>query len=101
MRKRWPTCCISLPLDRNCRSANLCKRHSRPSIIAALKFPPARLRSACRVTAVFGWDNEFEAHTVDVPAFAIDQYKVTNRQYLEFIAAGGYETRAFWGDGET
>src|SRR5258708_9772905 len=26
----------------------------------------------------FGWDNEFEAVTVDVPAFAIDQYKVTN-----------------------
>ena len=46
----------------------------------------------------FGWDNEYEAHTVDVPAFAIDRYKVTNRQYLEFIAAGGYETRSFWGD---
>ena len=44
----------------------------------------------------FGWDNEYEAHTVNVPQFAIDQYKVTNRQYLEFINAGGYETRAFW-----
>ncbi|MGC2792762.1 MAG: DinB family protein, partial [Candidatus Sulfotelmatobacter sp.] len=31
----------------------------------------------------FGWDNEFEAHTVSVPAFAIDQHKVTNRQYLD------------------
>ena len=46
----------------------------------------------------FGWDNEFEAHIADVPAFDIDQYKVTNRQYLEFIAAGGYEARAFWSD---
>jgi iron(II)-dependent oxidoreductase len=44
----------------------------------------------------FGWDNEYEAHIVDVPAFAIDQYKVTNRQYLEFMAAGGYDTRSFW-----
>ena len=35
----------------------------------------------------FGWDNEYEAHTVEVPAFEIDQYKVTNRQYLEFMAA--------------
>jgi len=25
----------------------------------------------------FGWDNEFEAHRVDVPAFAIDAYNVT------------------------
>jgi gamma-glutamyl hercynylcysteine S-oxide synthase len=46
----------------------------------------------------FGWDNEYEAHTVEVPAFEIDQYKVTNRQYLEFMAAEGYETRAFWND---
>ena len=46
----------------------------------------------------FGWDNEYEAHTVDVSAFVIEQYKVTNRQYIEFIAAGGYETRSFWSD---
>jgi gamma-glutamyl hercynylcysteine S-oxide synthase len=48
----------------------------------------------------FGWDNEYETHTVNVPAFAIDQYKVTNRQFLEFIAAGGYEMRSFWSDGD-
>lgn len=44
----------------------------------------------------FGWDNEYEAHTVDVPAFSIDRYKVTNRRYLDFITAGGYETKSFW-----
>jgi iron(II)-dependent oxidoreductase len=48
----------------------------------------------------FGWDNEYAAQSVEVPSFAIDQYKVTNRQYLEFIAAGGYETPAFWSDGD-
>jgi len=46
----------------------------------------------------FGWDNEYEAHTMAVPAFEIDRYKVTNRQYLEFMSAGGYEARAFWND---
>jgi ergothioneine biosynthesis protein EgtB len=46
----------------------------------------------------FGWDNEYEAHTMAVPAFEIGRYKVTNRQYLEFMAAGGYETRAFWNE---
>ena len=46
----------------------------------------------------FGWDNEYSAHTVEVPAFEIDRYKVTNRKYLEFIAAGGYDTRDFWSD---
>jgi ergothioneine biosynthesis protein EgtB len=47
---------------------------------------------------VFGWDNEFERHSVDVPRFAIDQYKVSNGQYVEFINAGGYENRALWSD---
>ena len=51
-----------------------------------------------RNSNTFGWDNEYDAHSVEVPAFEIDQYKVTNQQYLEFIAAGGYETRAFWTD---
>jgi len=51
-----------------------------------------------RNSETFGWDNEFEGHTVEVPSFEIDQYKVTNRQYLGFMAAGGYETRAFWSD---
>jgi iron(II)-dependent oxidoreductase len=49
-----------------------------------------------RDDAAFGWDNEYEAHTTTVPAFAIDQYKVTNGQYLEFMSAGGYENRALW-----
>jgi iron(II)-dependent oxidoreductase len=53
-----------------------------------------------RAGNLFGWDNEFLAHTVHVPAFAIDQYKVTNQQYLAFIDAGGYENRSLWiGDG--
>lgn len=44
----------------------------------------------------FGWDNEFEAHTVPVPAFSIDQFKVTNRQFLEFLDAGGYQDERWW-----
>ncbi len=46
----------------------------------------------------FGWDNEFEQHTIRVPGFAIDRYKVTNGEYLEFMNAGGYDTRSFWSD---
>jgi iron(II)-dependent oxidoreductase len=51
-----------------------------------------------RADAAFGWDNEYEAHAVHVPAFEIDCYEVTNGQYFDFMAAGGYETRAFWGE---
>lgn len=46
----------------------------------------------------FGWDNEYESVRIEVPAFEIDRYKVTNRQYLNFVLAGGYDTRSFWTD---
>jgi iron(II)-dependent oxidoreductase len=44
----------------------------------------------------FGWDNEFDAHTVDVEAFEIDRYKVKNGEYLRFIQEGGYEEKSLW-----
>jgi ergothioneine biosynthesis protein EgtB len=48
----------------------------------------------------FGWDNEFEQQVVQVPPFSIDKYEVTNRQYLEFVDAGGYSDRARWSDAD-
>ena len=49
-----------------------------------------------RDSGIFGWDNEFNSHSVEVPAFEIDRYMVTNRQFLDFMNAGGYETRRLW-----
>jgi iron(II)-dependent oxidoreductase len=46
----------------------------------------------------FGWDNEFEEHRVEVPAFAIDTNCVTNRDYLRFVRDGGYERPSLWTD---
>lgn len=46
----------------------------------------------------FGWDNEFESHTVMVPSFKIDKYKVTNGQFLMFIDDNGYQRRELWSD---
>ena len=59
-----------------------------PSGVASLGLP--------RNEAVFGWDNEFVFHKVDVPAFAIDRYMVTNGQFIAFMRDGGYENRALW-----
>ncbi|HXY23743.1 MAG TPA: SUMF1/EgtB/PvdO family nonheme iron enzyme [Candidatus Acidoferrum sp.] len=44
----------------------------------------------------FGWDNEFSAHAVNVPEFAIESHNVTNHDFLRFIQAGGYQHRALW-----
>ncbi|MEP6993101.1 MAG: SUMF1/EgtB/PvdO family nonheme iron enzyme [Acidobacteriota bacterium] len=61
---------------------------SIPAGIATLGADPAAVP--------FGWDNELPEHTVDVPAFAIDVYSVTNRDFLEFVEAGGYQRRDLW-----
>jgi formylglycine-generating enzyme required for sulfatase activity len=45
----------------------------------------------------FGWDNEFQAHCVDTPAFSIAKYKVTNGEYLEFVQQGAAPP-FFWKD---
>jgi len=66
---------------------------------SVIKIPPGRTElGLSRTASEFGWDNEFEAYTADVPEFEIDRYMVTNRQFLEFIHAGGYEARKFWKD---
>jgi iron(II)-dependent oxidoreductase len=90
-----------LPLERKVR------QRQKPELLV----PPVKPRMVeipagsatlglSRDSEIFGWDNEYERTVVDVPAFEIDQYKVSNRQYLEFIAAGGYENRAFWKDAD-
>ncbi|HEX4643929.1 MAG TPA: SUMF1/EgtB/PvdO family nonheme iron enzyme, partial [Candidatus Acidoferrales bacterium] len=46
----------------------------------------------------FGWDNEFDELRVEVPAFAIETYNVTNRDYLQFLRDGGYQRRDLWSE---
>lgn len=49
---------------------------------------------------VFGWDNEFGEQQVDVPAFEIDRFMVTNGVFLAFIEDGGYRRRDLWNDAD-
>jgi len=44
----------------------------------------------------FGWDNEFDLNTLEVPRFRIDKYMVTNAEFLRFLEDGGYRNPQFW-----
>ena len=86
-----------LPLDRKVPQGKSSNPVTAPVEHRSVEIPAGPVTLGLRRGVdVFGWDNEYESHTVDVPAFAIDRYKVTNRQYLEFIVAGGYEDRNLW-----
>lgn len=41
-------------------------------------------------------DNEQPQHWVELPAFRIARFPVTNGEWLEFIAAGGYDEPRWW-----
>jgi formylglycine-generating enzyme required for sulfatase activity len=45
---------------------------------------------------VFGWDNEFDLNTSEIPRFRIDKYMVTNAEFLRFFEDGGYRNSQFW-----
>ncbi|GAA1685625.1 ergothioneine biosynthesis protein EgtB [Fodinicola feengrottensis] len=49
-------------------------------------------------TSVEPWalDNERPAHQIDVPAFWMDTFPVTNAEYIGFLAAGGYDDPRWW-----
>lgn len=44
----------------------------------------------------FGWDNEFEEHSVNVPAFRISRFKTSNSEYLDYMRATGAPAPNFW-----
>ncbi len=56
---------------------------------------PAGTATLGQTPGEFGWDNEFSRHSVDVPAFSVSKYKVTNGDYLKYVADGA-AAPAFW-----
>ena len=86
-----------LPHDRKIRQSGRPERIVAPVTPEMIEIPAGTATlGLSRESGAFGWDNEFEQHIISVPAFAIDKFKTTNGQFLEFMAAGGYENPAFW-----
>lgn len=44
----------------------------------------------------YGWDNEYGSLQVKVDDFEASQMLVSNREFLAFVEAGGYENQAYW-----
>jgi len=90
--------------------ATLQLRQGPPVLIGRRDLPPGRAVAGDRVFVAggpftlgvdaasepFSLDNERPAHTVDVAPFWIGRVPVTNRQWSEFIADGGYHRSDLW-----
>jgi gamma-glutamyl hercynylcysteine S-oxide synthase len=62
-----------------------------------LPIPAGLAQLGLPCNGAFGWDNEYQAHTVEVPAFWVAQHKVTNGEYLDFVKEGA-DPPFFWAD---
>lgn len=45
-----------------------------------------------------GWDNERRPHRRHLSSFLLARRQVTNGEWIEFIEAGGYQTRSLWSE---
>jgi formylglycine-generating enzyme required for sulfatase activity len=84
------------------------RKAKRPPLIAAPRLHSVAVPASERVRipagqvtlgaerGTFGWDNEFPQHRVDVAAFEIDRFNVTNREYLDYLQATGAAAPHFW-----
>ena len=64
--------------------------------LGEVAYPGGTLLMGGKQDSGFVFDNEKHAHPVYVAPFRIDAGLVTNAQYAEFIADGGYQNRQFW-----
>ena len=88
-----------LPFSKKRVETFLLETDTRRAATGQVEIPPGiATLGLSRDADGFGWDNEFNAHQVQVPAFSIDMHKVTNADYLDFVRAGGYQERSLWSE---
>lgn len=72
-------------------------RHEIPSWPQGeIRFPGGSFEQGSSAEAGFVFDNEKWMHRCYVPQFEMDSTLVSNAQYGEFVADGGYEKPQFW-----
>lgn len=89
-----------LPCERKFPRPSAPVPEASPPATRMVEIPAGTVTLGRRQNDGFGWDNEFDAHTVPVAPFAMDVHNVTNGQFLEFMAAGGYENKILWLPGD-
>jgi formylglycine-generating enzyme required for sulfatase activity len=78
----------NLPFDRKASNPLAERREpgvARPDIV---EISGGRVTLGAPHDSGFGWDNEFDAHDVEVAPFLAGKYKVTNAEYLDFVKHG-------------
>jgi formylglycine-generating enzyme required for sulfatase activity len=46
----------------------------------------------------YGWDNEYGERTMECPDFQASEHMITNGEFWQFVADGGYRKKEYWTD---
>ena len=68
-----------------------------PTGLEAIEVPPGPCTLGAPAEG-FAYDNERPRHPVELAAFRIGRFPVTNGSWLSFAEGGGYERREWWSD---
>ena len=83
------------PLRPAYRPRQLRVAQSEPDTTGWIEYPGG-IRQVGHAGDSFAWDNEFPRHEVLIHPFRLADRLVTNAEWLDFIADGGYETASLW-----
>jgi 5-histidylcysteine sulfoxide synthase/putative 4-mercaptohistidine N1-methyltranferase len=74
-----------------------CSIRGEPPANALVEIPAGTVSLGQDLAAPwYGWDNEYGRHETNIPEFQASRFLVSNREFLEFIEAGGYREEAWW-----
>ncbi len=75
----------------------ICEKSGTPPTNELLDVPGGRVvLGKDRDHPFYGWDNEYGRHEHEVGAFRASRYLVSNAEFREFVAAGGYGQERYW-----
>ena len=74
-----------------------CRSHGEPPTNDWLPIEAGTVRlGKDEADATYGWDNEYGVEEVRLPAFRAGRRLVSNQEFMEFVAAGGYRDETLW-----
>ena len=76
---------------------NLCDENGQAPANTLLPVEGGRVKIGKeREHPLYGWDNEYGQHEVDLKPFKASKYLCSNGEFLEFVEMGGYREEKYW-----
>ncbi len=92
----WGRQTLAYPTPRFSDAIDASEARNAGSLSGYVEVPGGQFRLGAEADAPFMFDNEKVAHTVEVLPFSIAKAAVSNAEFAEFIAAGGYQNEKYW-----